>query len=72
MAELTQERIEELAQKPKQASTDAGSATAHDLADVVKVADRKAAELDGPNENGGPKSAWHCLRLARASLPGAR
>ena len=64
---LTAEQLAALALKPQAVSGDAGSVTARSADDVLTLADRAAAEeaLTGNNDNGGPKSAWRCLRIAR-------
>jgi hypothetical protein len=70
---LTAAELEALARTPAAASTDAGSATARSADDVLKL-DAAAAGVDaltGPNGQGGAKSAFRCLRPARAGLPGA-
>lgn len=71
---MTPEELEELASKPQSASVDGRAANARSADDVLKLLDRAAAEdaLTGTNENGGPKSPWRCLRMARASMPGVR
>lgn len=71
---LTAEELEALARSPAAASGDTGSRTARSADDILKLTDRAAAvdAIDGTNDNGGPKSAWRCLRPARAQLPGAR
>lgn len=70
---LTATELEALRDQPQAASTDAGSATARSADDVLKLDDRATANdaVDGANVNGGPKSAFHCLRPARANFPGA-
>lgn len=70
----TPDEIEALRDSPESVSTDAGSFTERPADDFIAL-DQYAAgtdAVDGTGENGGPKSAWHCLRPARASLPGAR
>lgn len=71
---MTPEELEALAATPASAAVDGRSATSRPADDVLKLLDRAAAEgaLTGSNENGGPKSPWRCLRMARASMPGAR
>lgn len=71
---MTAAELEALAAKPQSASTGAGSATARSADDVLKLLDRAdaVAATEDVNDNGGPKSPWHCLRMARASLPGVR
>lgn len=65
---------DELASSPAAASGDMGSVTARSADDVIKLDDRARAvdAVVDQNVNGGPKSAWHCLRPARVQLPGAR
>lgn len=71
---LTAAELEALALTPAASTTDAGSATARSADDVEKLLTLAAGTetVDGTNVNGGPKSAWHGLRPARAQLPGAR
>lgn len=71
---LTAEELEALATNPQSMSGDAGSLTERSAEDILKLSDRAAATdaLTGTNDNGGPKSAWRCVRMARASMPGAR
>jgi len=71
---MTPEELEALAAKPESASVDGRSATARSADDVLKLLDRAKAEeaAEGTNANGGPVSPWRCLRMARASMPGAR
>lgn len=71
---LTAAELEALAAQPQSVSGDAGSVTARSADDVLALNAAAAAAdtVDGTNVNGGPKSAWHGLRPARAQLPGAR
>jgi hypothetical protein len=71
---LTAAELEALATKPASVSGDAGSTTARSAEDILALNAAAAAvdAVDGTADNGGPKSAWHALRPARASLPGAR
>ena len=71
---MTPEELEALAATPANAAVDGRSATARSADDVLKLLDRATAEseLTGTNDSGGPKSPWRCLRMARASMPGAR
>lgn len=70
----TPEEIAELRDAPLQISGDAGSLTERSASDFIKLDQYAAAAeaVDATNDNGGPRSAWHCLRPARAKLPGAR
>ena len=71
---LTAAELEALATKPQSVTSDAGSTTARSAEDVLALnaAAAGAETVDGTNVNGGPLSAWHGLRPARAQLPGAR
>jgi len=72
MADLS-DTIEDAAQDPAAASEDGRSATSRPLADLI-AADKylkSAGALDGTNQNGGPRSGWGCLRMARAVPPGS-
>lgn len=71
---LTSEELEALATSPAEASGDTGSRKARSADDVEKLLALAAGvdAVDATNVNGGPRSAWHCLRPARVQLPGAR
>lgn len=71
---LTAAELEALATQPASIASDAGSTSARSADDILKLNAAAAAvgAVDGTADNGGPKSAWHALRPARASLPGAR
>jgi hypothetical protein len=71
---LTAAELDELAAAPLEISGDTGSLTERSADDVLKLNAAAAAveAVDATNVNGGPRSAWHCLRPARVQLPGAR
>lgn len=72
MADLT-EQIEQTAAEPASATGDGQSATAHSLPDLIE-ADRylKGKEaVAGTNPNGGPKTAFGTLGVARIKPGGA-
>lgn len=72
MADLT-DTIESAAADPSSASSDGQSATARPLADLI-AADKYLKGQDaltGTNANGGPRSGWGAVRMARAIPPGA-
>ena len=71
---MTPEELEALAATPANATVDGRSASSRSADDVLKLLDRAKAEeaAEGTNDNGGPISPWRCLRMARASMPGAR
>ena len=60
--------IASIASKPAEVETDGLKIKSHSLADLIAANQEAAAEtaVDGTNENGGPLSAWGCLRPARA------
>ncbi len=71
---LTQQQLDDLAAAPLSASGDTGSYTERSAADLKELLDLAAVVpvVEATNVNGGPRSAWHCLRPARVQLPGAR
>jgi hypothetical protein len=70
----TPEEIEALRDSPQEMSGDTGTVRERSADDFIKLDQyASAAEaVDATNVNGGPRSAWHCLRPARVQLPGAR
>jgi hypothetical protein len=60
------EQIEDAANGVAAASTDAGSATAVPIPDLIAADNHLAGKtaLEGTNENGGPVSLWSKLRPA--------
>lgn len=71
MADLTDE-ITTVASEPKVAKSDGQEAQAHPLPDLI-AADRylKGQTIDDePNSQGGPRSGWGRVRMARAVPPG--
>jgi hypothetical protein len=70
---ITAADIETAATSPAAASGDAGSVTAVSLPDLIAADKHLAAKaaLEGTNDNGGPRSAWHCVRMAKVKMPGA-
>lgn len=73
MADLS-DTIEAVAGKPQVVSGDAGSRTAQPIPDLIAADEylKAQAALAGDNGAGGPKSAFRCLRPARAQQPGAK
>jgi hypothetical protein len=71
--EITPEDIAEAAKNPQSVTTDGTSASAHSIPDQIAAAQFAASQaaLTGSSPNGGPKSAWHCLRIARSRPGGA-
>lgn len=65
--------IEEEAAAPLSSESDGHKATGRPLSDLIE-ADRYLKSADagtGTNRNGGPKSAWRGVRMARAIPPGS-
>ena len=73
MPDLTS-TIETAAAEPAAASGDAGSMQAVSLPDLIAADKYLRGEdaLAGTNQNGGLKSGWGCVRIARAKPPGAQ
>lgn len=72
MPDLT-DTIASEAELPLKSESDGQSAEGQPLPDLIK-ADKylKGADaVTGTNANGGPKSAWRGVRMARAVPPGA-
>lgn len=72
MPDLT-DTIESVAGGPASASSDLGSAQAQDLSKLIEADKylKGSTALTGSAANGGPKSGWGCVRMARAVPPGA-
>ena len=70
---LTPEELDALARNPQSATGDQGSYTEFSADDLLKLnaAAGAADAVEGTNLNGGSKSAFNCLRPARAAFPGA-
>lgn len=61
MANTPEERLDELVNQPASASSpDGSSASNQPIPDIIKLADRKAAQeaLAGSNPQGGRRSPW--------------
>lgn len=72
MADLTT-TITQVAGEPQSATSDGQSATAQPLPDLIE-ADRYlkgTSAVTGTNPQGGPRSGWGSLRMARVIPPGA-
>lgn len=70
---ITDAALAAAATSPAAASSDGASATARSIDDLIK-ADQYAAgraALAASNDNGGPRSGWGSVRMARAQPPGA-
>lgn len=72
MADLTG-KIEEAAAEPASAAGDGQSATSHPLPDLIEADKYLKAKraITGTNANGGPKTAFGMLGVARIIPPGA-
>lgn len=72
MADLTPE-IEQTAAEPAAVTDDSGSATAQPLPDLIEADKYLKGQqaLAGANANGGKKSGWGKLRMAKVQNPGA-
>lgn len=66
--------LETIATSPLSGTNDAGSVTARDADDTLKLLDRAAGvdALTPANPQGGPRSAFGLIRPARATMPGAK
>ncbi len=67
------DRLEDMTSEPAAATVDGQSATNQPIPDVIE-ADRYLAgkeALTGTNANGGKRSAWGCVRMAKGVPPGA-
>lgn len=73
MADPIAEQIEKMASSPSAVTGDSGSITERPLTELIEARrDLAAAELEGGiNPQGGPRSGWGGLRMAKAQLPGA-
>lgn len=67
------EIIEEQAAEPAEATIDGQTAKNRPLTEILDARDRTetASTLTGTNPNGGKKSAWGQVRMARMKPPGA-
>lgn len=69
---VSADSIAEAANSPASASVDGQSASAVSISEQIKALQLGATTdaLAGTNDNGGPKSGWGRLRLARAKPGG--
>lgn len=67
------DRLESIADEPAAVTSDGQSATNQPIPDLIELhryaSGREA--LSGSNDNGGPKSGWRCVRMAKGTPPGA-
>lgn len=66
--------IETVAGEPAEASGDTGSMKQQPIPDLIAADAYLSGKtaLEGTGVNGGPKSGWNCLRIARAIPPGTQ
>ena len=73
MPDFTDDDLAQSALEPESASVDGQSAKSHPLPDQIAARRYLAggSALDGTSADGGPRSAFGCLRPAKVVPPGA-